>query len=193
MERLKLNRKEVTICSDMHIGHNKDFIWEKRGYMTPEAHHEDMLYWLSHALGTSTTCINLGDVLYKATDSTREQLQPMLDHTALLSILGNHDAKYLDNNLPKARNLGDMAYLHLDTGDRVVISHYPLLEWLGAYHGTYHLHGHCHGNLTPAFYRAKRMDCSVDCLTEIFGRPVADLDEILEYIDVRDAEHKELL
>ena len=191
MRPLKLNRREVSICSDMHIGHDKPFIWKARGYSSPEEHHEDMLYWLNYALRVSTTCISLGDLMFRASSEIKDLVWPMVYNKAFKSILGNHDGKSLGNGSLGDRNLGDIACLKLDTNEQVVISHYPMLEWPGAYHGAYHLHGHCHNNLAPETYRAKRMDCSTDCLIRIFGRPVADLDEILEYIDVRDAEHAE--
>ncbi len=191
MKSLKLKRKEVSICSDMHIGHDRDFIWKARGYSSPEEHHEDMLYWLSYAIGTSTTCISLGDLTFKADVAMRKLIWPNIYNDSFKAILGNHDAKFIEKCSLGDRNLGDAAMLKLDTNEVVVISHYPMLEWPSAYHGAYHLHGHCHNNLAPETYRARRMDCSTDCLIRIFGRPVADLDELLEYIDIRDVEHAE--
>ena len=39
--------------------------------------------------------------------------------------------------------------------------HYPILEWNRCHHGSWMLHGHCHGNLGPSEF--KRLDVGVDC------------------------------
>jgi len=179
---------KVSLFSDLHIGHNREIMWRTRGYQCPEDHDTDMLLWLRKAQEESGLCISLGDIVYRAKSDARKKVVEILDADNVGLILGNHDAKFI--NSTKGLNdssLGDMLLLRCET-EEVVISHYPMLDWPGQYRGVYHLHGHCHGRLPESTYQPKRMDISAECLLEVFGRPVASLDEILEHIDARDSD-----
>ena len=62
-------------------------------------------------------------------------------------ITGNHDRR----NLKKERFVSLFAtiddYLLLDDeGRKVVLSHYPIVEWDGYFRGSYHIYGHIHNS-----------------------------------------------
>lgn len=52
--------------------------------------------------------------------------------------------------------LGDLQQYH----QSIILCHFPILSWDGMAHGSWHLHGHCHGSLPPT--RSMRMDVGVD-------------------------------
>lgn len=75
-------------------------------------------------------------------------------------VAGNHDLftrkDYLEIGFEDARD-----YLEISVGyQRVILSHYPLLEWNGFYHGSWHLHGHVHGRGSHFSFRV--LDVGVD-------------------------------
>lgn len=43
----------------------------------------------------------------------------------------------------------------------IILCHFPILSWDNMAHGSWHLHGHCHGSLPQT--KMKRMDAGVDC------------------------------
>lgn len=73
---------------------------------------------------------------------------------------GNHDLfprdDYLAMGFEDARDYLELSVNHQD----VVCSHYPMLEWNGFYHGSWHLHGHVHGRDSHFSFRV--MDVGVD-------------------------------
>lgn len=102
----------------------------------------------------------LGDVFYtKAGLEKCEKVMQRLNGRKWL-IAGNHDyltrQEYLDLGFEDARD-----YLELSIEkQKVVLSHYPLLEWNGFYRGSWHLFGHAHGNGSHFSWRV--LDVGVD-------------------------------
>lgn len=75
---------------------------------------------------------------------------------------GNHD------NPSYLRQMHDMKLIELlpplcqvkDNGQMAVLCHFPLLSWNEMQHGSWNLHGHCHGNLKHSY--GKRLDVGYD-------------------------------
>jgi calcineurin-like phosphoesterase family protein len=61
---------------------------------------------------------------------------------------GNHDEKLMD--FYRDSGLFETVHAHRTeiklNGRRLILDHHPIVEWNGGHHGTWHLHGHCHGN-----------------------------------------------
>lgn len=196
MIKLLTEFNETSIFSDLHLGHNKEFIWEKRGFSSATEHDNYMMKCLEPVDENSTT-ISLGDITYRCDQQQRIQLSVRMRMLAkarrFCCISGNHDLKFLNQEFHATMathdvvRLGDMAMLRDSSNQLVVISHYPFLEWPGRFRGSLHLHGHCHGNLDPSLTTAGRMDCSVDCLMQIFGTPAVKVSSIIDYMRDRDA------
>jgi len=182
---------DTVIFSDLHYGHDAEFIWEKRGFDSPEMHHEYMINQLENELvHHNRTIISLGDIMFRGDQKRCALLRESMERVAKVNtfwcIDGNHDMKFLNREkLQRVNRIGDMAMLQ-EGNQVVIISHYPLLEWPSKFYGAVHLHGHCHGNLDVI--SDGRMDCSADELMRVFDRPIVPLPDILDYIKHRDLE-----
>lgn len=77
-------------------------------------------------------------------------------------IAGNHDPKLDANTTLKKCIFHPPIHQINDNGKKIILSHYPMLEWNSYWHGAVHFHGHCHGNLGANCHR-NAFDVGVDC------------------------------
>jgi len=83
-------------------------------------------------------------------------------------IFGNHDKSLRKSQNVLKHFIWCKDYFELTVHEpqgtklKIVLSHYPFLTWNKSYHGSWNLHGHCHGTL-PVDMNARRIDVGVDC------------------------------
>lgn len=110
----------------------------------------------------------LGDLSFGNITQTNDILEQLPFKKYL--ILGNHDnIKKLNKLAHHFEWIKDYYKLRITEGDikyRLILSHYPMMTWENAHHGSWMLHGHCHGNLKAP--ETTRIDVGWD----VFKRPV---------------------
>jgi len=96
----------------------------------------------------------LGDFMYKGTAKDANEILSRLKGKKYL-VRGNHE-KYLDD--PKFNQgafewVKDYHLIKYEGGLKIVLFHYPMLQWDGSHHGSIHLYGHVHngGEKYPDF------------------------------------------
>lgn len=124
----------------------------------------------------------LGDVSFGSTEKTIQTLLRLNGFKHL--VLGNHE-QWLKGDAAESLfvSIQDYKKLKID-GKKVILFHYPITEWDGMHHGSYHLYGHVHGNLTLP---GRAMDVGID------ARPQRDMglwewseiDELLSKREIR--------
>jgi calcineurin-like phosphoesterase family protein len=84
-------------------------------------------------------------------------------------IMGNHDKVFrradVAANVEWVKDLYGLTVQDPDAPQRkryIVLCHYPLLSWAQKNHGSWHLHGHCHGKINEANVGQYRLDVGVD-------------------------------
>jgi calcineurin-like phosphoesterase family protein len=100
---------------------------------------------------------HLGDIAMNVSSAYIDHILSQLNGRKFL-LIGNHDGDVASGVLEKhfeiiekqiTRSFGINGRTH-----KVIMSHYPMRSWDGAFHGTMHFHGHVHG----------RFDASTDFL-----------------------------
>ena len=62
-------------------------------------------------------------------------------------VIGNHDEKMIarKENRKYFKSISRIAEVY-DGDKRIILCHYPMMEWAGFYRGSYHFYGHVHAN-----------------------------------------------
>lgn len=159
--------EKIWFTSDNHFCHKNvlSFCPETRqGFTDINLLNEAMIEKWNSTVNHTDTVYCLGDLSFGNAKVTLEIITRLNGQLNLVE--GNHDHRWL-NNETKKRFRDIRAYRRVKIqGKTVVLSHYPMREWDGMHHGSYHLYGHVHGNL-PGIGRS--MDVGVD------ARPQKDL------------------
>lgn len=109
----------------------------------------------------------LGDVFFCNATEARNILSRLTGEIHL--VYGNHDQVIRHNKDIRDMFASVQEYKEIKMGDRkVVLFHYPMLEWNGMHHGSYALFGHVHGSMDrhPEITSARIMDVGVDSRPE---------------------------
>ena len=151
-----------------NFGHTNIIKYDKRPFGSVEEHDEALIKNWNSCVSPSDIVYHLGDFsLYKLPKP--QEIKKVEAILARLNgqkhhIYGNHDRDAVN----KAHGWASQSYykeLKVDIGEqrkkKIVLCHYPFMTWNGAHHGSWHLHGHCHGNLEES--RTTRIDVGVPC------------------------------
>lgn len=102
----------------------------------------------------------LGDVCFMHHEDAKKTLFRL--NGQIFLIKGNHDKEHFLSKCHD-RFVWVKDYFELTIGkQKIILSHYPFMTWNKSHHGSWHLHGHCHGSLPDDPY-ALRIDVGVDC------------------------------
>jgi len=134
--------------------------WAKRPFASVEEMDKEMIRRWNETVGTNDTVYHLGDFGFH---STAEQLDPILAQLngKIHLILGNHDQNPNIETFAHWRITSFKELLKIRVGGQdIVLCHYPLQEWDGAFRGTWHLHGHSHNQWPISSW--KQIDVGTD-------------------------------
>lgn len=185
LAKLHSNLQKIWFISDLHYGHDKDFILNPRKYPSVNFAMLDILEKLQTTIGPDDIVFDLGDLVVGAGKESEKYARQLMEIPckAHYFLWGNHnagvnsmydkamrDAGYpelvvtypLPVNGTPCIFVGDFAEINVDNVN-VIMSHYPIEAWPGMHRAnpTIMLHGHCHMNL-PENPKLFRMDVGWD-------------------------------
>ena len=167
---------QIWFTADTHFGHGRIIEYTRRPFQDPQEMEEAILEQFNARIKPGDSLYHLGDLAWSTWLPERGAgFFKQLNSKQLHLIRGNHD-RLKDQEYRKWFCwVGD--YKTLSAQDRyLVMSHYPFRSWLGREHGSYQLHGHCHGKLPP---EGRQMDVGVDPQ----GFEPVSLDRVIERLD----------
>jgi len=160
---LKHNEQQrVLFTSDSHFGHNKSFIYEKRGYTSVTQHNDVLFSTINELVRPQDILIHLGDFCLNTTSSEFEEYLSRIQCQNILYIWGNHNSRIrnvYDDTIEKQsgrrdleiyplthRNITFLGYYKelIVNGQMIVLSHYPFQIWNQQQKNAWCLSGHSH-------------------------------------------------
>jgi calcineurin-like phosphoesterase family protein len=141
--------------ADTHFGHGNIIKYCTRPFRSYEEMDEAMIARCNEVVRAGDVLYHLGDVAWSSYDLNK--YFGRLNTKNIHLIYGNHDREQQTKH-PHIRSYAHYKDIHIDKIG-VRLCHYPIQSWRGRSKGSFHLHGHCHGKLTP---EGRRMDVGVD-------------------------------
>lgn len=146
----------IWFTADNHFGHKNIIKYCNRPFKSAADMDQAMIANWNRVVHANDMVFHLGDVAFMEVGKAKHILQGL--HGKIVLITGNHDKTRLET-LPR----WEAVHNYLETtieGQRIVLSHYAMEDWNGAFHGSWMLHGHSHGRLDKG---NNRVDVGVDC------------------------------
>lgn len=166
----------VWFTSDCHFNHDKDFIYNHRYELNNKEDYLDYLVALWNlTVAPNDIVFDLGDFIFQDGTGTKAfSILSKLNGQHYL-LWGNHNSgiktvfkdqvHYPYTILDKVHYLGHYAEIVVNK-QPIILCHYPILSWNDAAHGTWMLHGHCHGAFNDPEY-GKIQDVGLDVFPEL--------------------------
>lgn len=184
--------RNIFFISDFHLFHNNVLKFDSRPFVDLDEMHTVIQDNWNNTVGKNDIVIYLGDLSFARRDDQKivTEIVSKLNGT-IHFVLGNHDKIDDIKKHGKFESIQDyleVRIVHMiDKGDGVkrtestfICMHYPIYSWNKKHHGTYMVHGHCHGNLhhgeDAEFYTNRRV-IDVGCMLHDYN-PVSYLEVI---------------
>lgn len=146
-----LDGGKIFITSDLHFCHNRDFLYEPRGFNSIEEHNEVIIKLWNETVGENDTVFILGDLMLNDNVAGINELRRLNGY--LFVVAGNHDSdtriELYKNELSWKIDSVQYAYRLKYHGYNFFLTHYPTLTSNNDYdkllkRKTINLCGHSH-------------------------------------------------
>lgn len=175
----------IYVTSDLHLNHNRDFVYAARGYETIEEMNKDLIRKYNSVITDNDEVYILGDLCLGGSDSLIDNFKMLSQlNGKIYIILGNHDTdtrKKMYETLPQVVSISYAEMLHYHKY-HFYLSHYPTLtanlddnKPLRA--RTINLCGHSH---TTDPFTDWEKGCIYHCEVDAHNGFPVSLDEIIE-------------
>jgi len=141
--------QKVFISSDPHYGHKNIITFCKRPFADLKEMHKTLIDNWNSVVADGDIVYLLGDINWsKSSHELNRILRQLKGQIGIIP--GNHDATQALRALPShCVLLSDIVHLWAKINEisySAVLSHYPLVTWMGRERGVINLHGHIHSS-----------------------------------------------
>lgn len=173
------DKPKIYYIADPHFGHRNIINLCGRPFDSVEEMYEELLHNWKRVRPQDYVYI-VGDLAYRMPEDKVINLARSLPGRKIL-LCGNHDSlKYNPKFRVCFERIEDLMEID-DNGRKVVLCHYPIVEWNGYFRGAYLVFGHIHNNTkNPSYKHMFIEDRALNAGVEINGYGPVTLDELIE-------------
>lgn len=138
--------------ADPHLGHENIIKLSKRPFKNVEEMDEAIIENWNSVVKDDDNVYIVGDFCFKSGKNPVEYLKRLNGRKYL--VIGNHDGSILKNPVARRMFVEIKERMEVnDNGRRIILDHFPLVEWNGFFRGSLHFYGHIHNNVENATYK----------------------------------------
>lgn len=174
--------------SDWHLSHEAVIKMSSRPFSSVEEMDKTIVKNMLSEMSKGDNLYILGDISMKREPALKALKEIKESGIHIHIITGNHDVKWINQDVAKlTKSIELQKIVTLSKGERVHLSHFPLLVWSNSFRNSWHLHGHVHLGSVDYLYVAENMRGK--CLNvnvEMNKYQPWSEDDIREYMEGRD-------
>lgn len=141
---MKLDSMNTWVTSDLHLGHDREFIWGPRGFNSVEEHDAEIIRLWNETVPPDGEVYILGDLMLGDNDAGLEKLKQL--NGRLHIAIGNHDTDARIGCYSELDNVVEMGMGFRNQCRKLtlIMTHYPTIVSNYGENGTINLCGHSH-------------------------------------------------
>lgn len=171
----------IYYISDLHLGHDNIIRHCNRPFKNAEEMDKVLIDNWNSVVTDKDDVYILGDFAFRFERGKLEQYLSALKGRKYF-ILGNHDKE-----IRKLKHNDQFVWIKdyaeiSDNGRRVILSHYPMVEWNGYFRNSIHLYGHIHNNVENQAYKiVAQLQNAYNVGADILDFTPQTLDDVIKY------------
>lgn len=170
------------VTSDLHFGHKNIIKYENRPFQNIEEMDMTIIDIWNNTVSKEDTVYILGDFSWYKGEKTNLILKQLKGNKILIK--GNHDKNFLkDIKFDKSlfQEICDYKEIKINK-TKIIMCHYPIIDWNGKNNGSIHLYGHVHTKANKDTEYMKTLEKEYNCINVGIDvhKKLLNLEEIYE-------------
>lgn len=164
--------------SDLHFGHANVIKFDHRPFTDVDEMDRCMIELWNSRVSSDDDVFIVGDFCHKAGKTPDWYLRQLKGHKHL--IVGNHDKVTIDcKNAAKYIESIDKMLFVPDGDKHICLCHFPIADWNKARHGSWHIYGHIHGDVSDVYQFMRQRERALNAAACINNYIPASFDELV--------------
>jgi len=171
---------KIFYIADPHWGHKNIINLCNRPFKSVEEMDETMIRNWNNVVTDEDDVYIIGDFIFRYEGNVVDLLKKLNGKKHL--IVGNHEKAIMSNAKARAQFVSIEKYEEInDNGRRVILFHYPILEWNAFFRNSIHIYGHIHANeKNDTWSIMKTRPNAYNAGADVIGFTPRTLDELIQ-------------